>query len=535
MKKILLAVIVVTTFVQATQAQSVTWAQNIAPLLYTKCTGCHHEGGLAPFSLMTYQQAVDKKFQVSNATSSGEMPPWPPDPNYRHYKDERLLTNAQVNMINTWVSDGVPQGDMNTAPVPPVYTNGSVLPSVDLTLQIPTYTVPSISYDMYRCFTIPTNLVQDKYITGIEVIPGDPSIVHHVLMYEDTTGESVALDANDAGPGYTSFGGPGFTADLIGGWVPGSMPNVYPAGMGVRLHKNSRIVLQIHYPDGSDGKTDSTKINIRLSTGNLRQITIVPPLNHGPNLINGPLSIQPESVKTFESRYTLPANLPYLGVSLLNIAPHAHLICKSWLVFATTPQDDTIPLIKINAWDFHWQGFYTFKNLIKLEPGSKLHGFATYDNTGNNPHNPSSPPQQVNAGEATTDEMMLVYISYLLYQPGDENIVIDSTTLLPEDTTATGLYDIDDTKGLISTPQLYAASPNPANNETSISYFLPQATNAKMNIYDLSGKLVETVAVSGAAGKNTVNYNTAKLSAGTYLYSLDAAGTVKTKRLEVNR
>ena len=137
------------------------------------------------------------------------------------------------------------------------------------------------------------------------------------------------------------------------------MPKVYPAGMGVKLHANSRIVLQIHYPDGSDGKTDSTKINFKLSTGNLRQIFINPPLNYGPNLVNGPLRIEPESVKTFQSRYTLPSNVPYLGVSLLDVAPHAHLICKSWLVFATTPQDDTIPLIKINSWDFHWQGFYT--------------------------------------------------------------------------------------------------------------------------------------------------------------------------------
>lgn len=542
MKKLLLAAFSILACIQLQYAQSVTWAQHVAPLLYAKCTGCHHTGGLAPFPLMTYQEAVDKKFAISNAISSGEMPPWPPDPNYRHYKDERLLTNTEVNMINSWASNNTPQGNMNTAPTPPIYTNGSTLPSVDLQIQIPTYTVPSISSDMYRCFTIPTNLTQDQFITGIEVIPGDPSIVHHVLMYEDTTGQSVALDNNDAGPGYTSFGGPGFNADLIGGWVPGSMPNVYPVGMGVKLHKNSRIVLQIHYPDGSDGKTDSTKLNLKLSTGNLRQIFINPPLNYGANLVNGPLAIQPESVKTFQSRYTLPSNVPYLGVSLLDVAPHAHLLCKSWLVFATTPQDDTIPLIKINSWDFHWQGFYTFKNLIKLEPGSKLHGFATYDNTSNNPHNPSTPPQLVTAGEGTTDEMLLVYFSYLIYQPGDENIVIDSSTLFPEDTTTipvdttvTGLYDLDDTKGLISTPQLYNASPNPANNETNISYFLPATADAEVKIYDLAGKLLDVVNLPGNAGKHTITYNTTKLSAGTYLYSLEAGGIVKSKRLEVNR
>jgi len=173
--------------------------------------------------------------------------------------------------------------------------------------------------------------------------------------------------------------------------VPGQMPSIYPAGMGVTLHKNSRLVLQIHYPAGSAGKTDSTKLNIKLSTASLRSVFIQPPLNHGPNLVNGPLAIPANATKTFYSEYTIPNNLPVQGVSLLNVAPHAHLICKSWLVYGETPAGDTIPFIKINDWDFHWQGFYTFQKLIFFPKGSTFHGVAFYDNTSNNPHNPSNP------------------------------------------------------------------------------------------------------------------------------------------------
>jgi len=530
MKKALLFCFASLGLLKLQYAQTPTWSDDIAPILYANCTACHHEGGLAPFSLMTYANAEAQKFSILNDVSLGIMPPWPPDVNYRHFKDERNLSSNEITKISAWVSGGAPQGNVANAPTPPVYTNGSELGTFDKSLQIPTYTVPTINYDMYRCFTVPTGLTQDEFITAIEVIPGNPAIVHHVLIYEDTTGASVTLDNNDAGPGYTNFGGPGFNnAALVGGWVPGTVPNVYPAGMGVKLHKNSRLVLQIHYPAGSSGQVDSTHINLRLSNGNLRQIMIQPPLNHAGTMVNGPLTIPAETVKTFEEEYTLPTNIPYAGISVLNVAPHAHLICTKWVVFATTPTGDTIPFIKINDWDFHWQGFYTLQNLVKLVPGTKLHGFATYDNTSNNPHNPNQPSQAVHVGEATTDEMMLVYFSYLIYQPGDENIVIDSSTL----ETPTAINEVDPASTIVTTPQLYDASPNPAANQTNISYFLPAASNATLKVYDLNGRLIDERKVDGNYGFNSLQYSTANLTAGTYLYSLVTGGFVKTKQLIV--
>ncbi|HLP20535.1 MAG TPA: T9SS type A sorting domain-containing protein, partial [Chitinophagales bacterium] len=435
---------------------------------------------------------------------------------------------------NAWVSGGTPAGDTANAPAPPVYNNGSLLNGVDMVIQIPAFTVPAnVNYDLYQCFTIPTNLSQDQFMTAVEAIPGNPSIVHHILIYEDTTSsqQSLLLDNNTPEPGYTSFGGPGVNnAALVGGWVPGQMPSIYPNGMGVTLHKNSRLVLQIHYPAGSAGKTDSTKLNIKLSTAALRPVFIQPPLNHGMSMTDGPLSIPANSSKTFHTEYTIPTSYPIQGVSLLNVAPHAHLLCKNWLVFGKTPAGDTIPFIRINDWDFHWQGFYTFQKLIFFPKGSTFYGVATYDNTANNPHNPSSPPQNVHAGESTTDEMMLVYFSYLIYQQGDEDMVLDSTILEPA---PTAIDDPKSVEGFVSTAQLYDAMPNPANNETRITYYLPAATKVELKVYDLTGKLVDEIQATGNNGFNSTVYNTAKLQPGNYLYSLNVGGIVKTKQLSV--
>jgi hypothetical protein len=103
-----------------------------------------------------------------------------------------------------------------------------------------------------------------------------------------------------------------------------------------------------------------------------------------------------------------------------------HLIGKNITSYSIDSNLDTLPLIKINSWDFEWQQFYYFKNILKLEQGSKLYSHAQYDNTSNNPHNPNSPPIDVYAGEATTDEMFVNYLMHLPYQIGDENLDLES-------------------------------------------------------------------------------------------------------------
>ena len=535
MKKIALLVFAI-GLVKMQSAQSITWATNIAPVLYNNCTTCHHTDGIAPFPLISYLDAYQQRYGISSDITIRKMPPWPPDATYTRLAHERLLSQSDIDLINTWVNQGAPSGDTTLAPPAPVYVNGSVIGTSNLTLTIPTYTVPANqTSDIYQCFAIPTNLLQDMYITEMEVVPGNPTIVHHVLVYQDTTAshQAAALDAASPGPGYVNFGGIGVNSSiLVGGWVPGTLPEPLPANFGIKLYKNSYLVLQIHYPAGGNGKSDSTKINIKLASSVTRQVSLAPILNHYTDLVNGPLHIPANTLDTFEEHYRLPA----VDVSVLSVAPHCHLIGTSWLSYAVTTQNDTIPFIRIDNWNFHWQGFYQFRNILKVPKNSDLYAFATYDNTGNNPNNPNTPPQDVVLGESTTNEMMLVYFSYTLYQPGDENIVLDTAALVDiTDTTSfvTGVNEAS--KPVVSTPQLYDAVPNPASDQTRISYFLPATSKVELKIYDLSGRLVDEVNATNLIGFNNINYNTSKLQPATYLVSLLANGMVKTKQLVVTK
>jgi len=136
-----------------------------------------------------------------------------------------------------------------------------------------------------------------------------------------------------------------------------------------------------------------------------------------------PLVVPPDTVMTFTSDYTLP-----FDISVLTVNPHMHLLGKSFLAYAVTQQGDTIPMIRINKWDFRWQYFYTYKKMLKIPRGARIHVEAVYDNTRKNPNNPFSPPRLVAEREGsmrTSDEMMQFIVTYLPYQPGDENISLE--------------------------------------------------------------------------------------------------------------
>lgn len=495
------------------------WAEDVAPIFYANCTKCHNPNGIAPFPLITYSDAVNNATDIQTAVTSRTMPPWPPDTSYTHFMHERILTQQEIQTIDNWVNNGTQQGNLANAPTPPVYTGAAEIPNPDLISQIPTYTVNTAN-DLYRCFVMPSNLTTTEYITHVEVIPGNRSIVHHVLVFQDLANTCYTLDANDPGPGYTWFGDVGSqTAELVAGWVPGQTMYQLPANMGIKLNAYTNIIIQVHYPGGTFGQVDSTQVRFTFSSGVVREVYLDPVINHQTSITNGPLYIEADSVKTFYGQESVGYN-----VSVISVAPHMHLIGQTITSYAVDPSGDTIPFISIPEWDFHWQGFYNFQMPLHIPPNSVIYATAVYDNTANNPDNPNSPPQDVSVGEATIDEMMVIYFAYLLYQPGDENLVIDSSIIAgqPE------VYP-----SIVKTPQLYDPYPVPANGEdVHVDFFLPTAGDATLELVDATGKVVQVINIDrGGAGFNTASIPIAGLANGSYVIRLTNCGVTKSKSI----
>ena len=97
MKK-LITVIAVLISCQFTNAQTPTYNEDVACILYEHCTTCHHTGGIAPFSLMEYDDASAAAYGVLGSVNAGTMPPWPPNPNYNTLAHERLLTQNEIDI-----------------------------------------------------------------------------------------------------------------------------------------------------------------------------------------------------------------------------------------------------------------------------------------------------------------------------------------------------------------------------------------------------------------------------------------------------
>ena len=165
-------------------AQTPTWSANIAPILYKNCTNCHHTGGVAPFSLTTFAQASNFKSAISHSVGTGYMPPWPPDTKYSPLAYNRTLSETDKKAILDWVAADAPSGNLATAPTAPTYNDAPVIANPDWTQRIPKYTVSSNS-DVYRCFPIKSNTTVDKFITALECLPGNGTIVHHILIFAD--------------------------------------------------------------------------------------------------------------------------------------------------------------------------------------------------------------------------------------------------------------------------------------------------------------------------------------------------------------
>ena len=498
-------------------AQSPTWSGSVAKIVYKNCTSCHHSGGAGPFSMMSYSQTFNNRNSIKFAVTDQSMPPWPPDVKYSKHAFIKALSQSDIETMVNWVNAGAPSGDLAKAPIAPIYDNLGFIKKPELTISTPVYTVTA-TQDEYRCFPDSTRLEKDMWLTALECIPGNPEIVHHVLIFRDAGVKSYALDKKEAGPGYVCFGGAGTSdAQLIAAWVPGSSPYILPKGFGIKIPAHSNIIIQVHYPGGSKGKVDQTKVKIQLTGIPQRETYLVPILNHTLNVTNGPLVIPPNEKKTFNEKFTLPIN-----ASLIGVAPHMHLIGTSIKTWAVAPDNKEIPLISIPQWDFHWQGIYQFPTIVKIPFGSTLYSEATYDNTSGNHHNPNFPPKEVSVGESTTDEMMLTYFLFAAYAPGDENIVIDSSSFL-----------VSPVKEIELKSRAVTLSPNPVTAQSKAElYFTSDANDRiKITVFDINGRVLQKSNSNfPIAGPQSISIKSEQLKSGIYLVKIEGntwASTVK--------
>ena len=373
-------------------SSTVTYTKQIAPILNNRCVECHRKGEIGPFELTNYKSASGWAETIAEVVAENRMPPWHADAKHGKFLNDRRMSDEEKKLIKDWVAAGAPEGDPKDLPKPPTYPEtGWQLPRTpDLIVNMRStpYNVQAEGTLSYQYFIAPSGLKEDKWISAVEVQPGDRAVVHHVLVFAIKPG---AKDLGASGGGVSGF---------LAAYVPGLRAIPYPEGMAKRIPAGAQLVFQIHYTPNGTKTQDLTKIGflfaddekvkyeVRTTSAANRKDLVIPPNN---------------------DNFKVEGNRSLTGpTTLLAFMPHMHVRGKAFSYEAIFADGKKEMLLDVPHYDFNWQTAYRLAEPRKLPPGTKIHAVAHYDNSVKNLSNPD-PSKTVRWGDQTWQEMMIGY------------------------------------------------------------------------------------------------------------------------------
>ncbi|MCA9636464.1 MAG: monooxygenase [Myxococcales bacterium] len=413
---------------------ALTWWRDVEPVVRTRCATCHRSGDIAPFALETHEQFVAVASALGPAIEGERMPPWPPDPACHTYAHSLALEADEEATLLTYLAGEMPEGDPADAP-PPGDPPDELDPDVTLSMPEPYTPSPSEGVDDYRCFVLPwpAEIADERFVTALQVFPGERAIVHHVILFAVEPGQEAAyfdLDAAEPGPGYTCFGGPGGPpgARWLGGWVPGAPPVLAPEGLGQRVDAGSHLIMQVHYNTaGGAGLADQSSIGFEVATQVDHEATVIPMVDIA--WLGGGAMVIPagDPAVTHEATWERDNPIFTQALSRIGVAPtdevaiwnaglHMHTFGTRGRIAIRGPGDAEECLLDIPEWDFNWQSSYSFEAPSIVGADEALHLQCWWDNSAENQpivDGQIGEPRDVEWGEGSFDEMCLgvLYVS----------------------------------------------------------------------------------------------------------------------------
>lgn len=397
-------------------APEVTFNADIAPILHNRCASCHRPGQAAPFSLLTYQDAAKRAQLLRAVTQTRYMPPWHAEPGHGSFEGERRMLDSEVELLAAWVEAGAPEGG-GKAPEPPRFSAGWALGEPDLVIEMTEpFSVPADGPDIYRNFPAPVPTTEDKWVRALEFRPRARSVVHHSLFSVDPSRKSLEADAADDIPGFAGMGDVQISGRIgMSGWAVGGRAKTFPAEAPIPLPAGSAFIFESHFHPSGKAEAELSSIALYFSDKPATRSRLVIPL---PPLYGAGAGID---VTPGDSKFTLSDSfkLP-VPVELHAVTPHAHYIGKEFKAWAELPDGGEVRLLWIRDWDFAWQDMYVYEAPVSLPAGATIHARIRYDNSAENPRNPTSPPQRVLWGRQSEDEMGAIIFTALTVNKDDE-------------------------------------------------------------------------------------------------------------------
>lgn len=369
----------------------VNFAEHVAPILRQRCEVCHRPGQVAPFALQTYAQARRWSASIPEAVEDLRMPPWHADPRFGHFANDRRLTARERATLIAWVEQGTPEGDPAKLPPPREWPEGWTIGEPDAIFAMPEpYTVKADGALPYQRFRVETGFTEEKWVKAIELMPGERSVIHHIIVY---------LRDAARGDGFENM-------EHFASYAPGDLATRLPEGTAKRIPAGAELVFELHYTPIGKVVVDRSRVGFVFADGppKYRVVTQAIP-NMQFQIPPGADAHEVKSKREFSR-----------DVVLLGFLPHMHLRGKDFTYTATYP-DDREPevLLSVPRYDFAWQSYYWLAEPKPLPKGTRIDCVAHFDNSTSNPAlTEADTREEVRWGEQTWEEMMIGFVDVMV-------------------------------------------------------------------------------------------------------------------------
>lgn len=373
---------------------TVTFTKDVAPILYSRCVDCHRPGEIAPMSLLTYNEARPWAKAIKEKVLDRSMPPWLASAENHQFKNDRRLSQKEIDTIAAWVDSGAPRGDDHDLPAQPKFEEGWSIGKPDAVISLDqAVAVPAEGVIPYKYLTVQTNFSEDKWVQAAEIRPGNRKVVHHVIIFVQEPGNRTEQTGE-------ARGGIGYK---LCGFAPGEQPKVFPPGTARLIRKGSKLTFQMHYTPNGEATTDRSYVGLIFSKTPVQKTALTG------TAINSRFVI-PAGDANFEVRSSWTATD---DVRIIDLMPHMHVRGKDFTYTAVYPDGHSEVVLQVSKYDFNWQLLYQFREPLFLPKGARLDCVAHFDNSARNKYNPD-PAKEVRWGDQTWEEMMIGWFDYVL-------------------------------------------------------------------------------------------------------------------------
>ncbi|MCA9066347.1 MAG: alkyl hydroperoxide reductase, partial [Planctomycetaceae bacterium] len=364
----------------------------VAPIIVENCAGCHREGGIGPFAMNSHLMLQGWSPMIREVLMTKRMPPMQVDPNIGHFENANYISGDDLQTLITWIDAGSPKGVFAEDPLSKLQfadAKSWQLGEPDFVVKTPRQEIPATGVMDYINVDVDLPFTEDKWVRAVQFIPGDETVLHHLLTY--VTAPSENFDGGEADQRSVA-------RRFLEGYAPGKVDAmVFPEDTGVLIPAGHKLSMQFHFTTNGRATSDETTLGMYFYdekpahenfTRSVSTMFVIPP---------------------HASNHEVHASYVFNDEVVVNgLRAHMHFRGKAFELSAER-NGEFEPLLKVPHYDFNWQHGYELETPLPLSDITDLHFKVTFDNSEDNPFNPN-PAESVTWGDQTWEEMAVVFL-----------------------------------------------------------------------------------------------------------------------------